>query len=148
MILVTLQRYSQSHRLLSYRPFPKIPAAGTTPRSCSPIDGFTVGTVEWWNSTSQIMERAGTMRPAALWIALLVASIHQTQVTYWTFQKSKIWCYLLMTYYFIKSTVCNLVPINCEAKCEKEKVSKAKAMIQSSFSSWTLLCQIWRYCIH
>ena len=26
-----------------------------------------------------------------------------------------------MTYYLIKSTVCNFVPISCEAKCEKEK---------------------------
>ena len=37
---VDLQRYSQSRRLLSYRPFPKIPVAGTTPRGHSPIDGL------------------------------------------------------------------------------------------------------------
>ena len=67
-----LQRYSQSRRLLSYRPFPEKVPTGTTPRGHSPIDGFMVGMTEWWNSTSQIMERPGTVRPAALWIALLV----------------------------------------------------------------------------
>ena len=51
-----LQRYSQSRRLLSYRPFRKKPPTGTTPRGRSSIDGFMVGTVERWNSTSQIME--------------------------------------------------------------------------------------------
>ena len=33
---------------------------------------FFSGTMEQWNGTSQIMERPGTVRPAALWIALLV----------------------------------------------------------------------------
>ena len=36
------------------------------PRGCSPIDGFTVGTTERWDSTSQIMEWPETVRPAAL----------------------------------------------------------------------------------
>ena len=36
------------------------------------IDSFRVGMVKSWNSTRQIMERTGTVRPAALWIALLM----------------------------------------------------------------------------
>ena len=67
-----LQPHSQSCWLISYRPFPKLPA-GTAPRVCSPVDGFSVGTVQWWNSTSQIKEWPGTVRLAALWIALLVS---------------------------------------------------------------------------
>ena len=51
-----LKRYSQSHWLLSYRPFPKKLVAGMTPRGRSPIDGFRDGRVERWNSTSQIIE--------------------------------------------------------------------------------------------
>ena len=54
-----LQRYSQSRQLLSYRPFPKILVAGTTPRGCSPIDGFMDGTVKWCNSTRQSRELWG-----------------------------------------------------------------------------------------
>ena len=52
----TVQWYSQSHQFLSYQLFPKKPPAGTTPRGHSPIDGFMIGMVERWNSTSQIME--------------------------------------------------------------------------------------------
>ena len=52
---------------------PKKPPAGMTPRDHSFFDSFRDGRVEWWNSTSQIMVRPGTMRPAALWIALLGA---------------------------------------------------------------------------
>ena len=36
------------------------------PEAIPPIDGFMVGTVERWNSTRQIMEQLGTVRPAAL----------------------------------------------------------------------------------
>ena len=68
-----LQRYSQSQWLFSYRQFPKKPLVGTPPRGCSPIDSFRVGMVEWWNSTRQIMEQPGTVRPAALWIALQIS---------------------------------------------------------------------------
>ena len=56
-----LQHYLQSHQLLSYRLFPKKLLAGMTPRGHCPIDGFKNGMVEWWNSTSQIMEWPGTM---------------------------------------------------------------------------------------
>ena len=68
--LAMYQHYSQSRQLLSYRPFPKKLLAGMTARDCSPIDSFRDGMVEQCNSTSQIMERPGTVRPAALWIAL------------------------------------------------------------------------------
>ena len=40
-----LQRYSQSHQLLSYWPFPKKAPLGTTPKRPFPIDSFMVGTV-------------------------------------------------------------------------------------------------------
>ena len=67
-----LQHYSLSRWLLSYWSFPKKLPVRTTTRGHSPIDDFRVGTVERWNSTSQIMEWPGTMKPAALWIALLM----------------------------------------------------------------------------
>ena len=53
-------------------PFPRNRQLETTPRDRSTIDGFRDGTVERWNSTSQIMEQPGTVRPASLLIALLV----------------------------------------------------------------------------
>ena len=66
--IVLLQCYSQSHHPAFCwqleRPQRPIPVA-------SPIDSFRDGTVEWWNSTSQIMEQPGIMRSAVLWIALL-----------------------------------------------------------------------------
>ena len=46
---------------VSYKTFPKKPLEGIVP-----IDGFSDGTMERWNSTSQIMERPGTVRPTAL----------------------------------------------------------------------------------
>ena len=45
-----LQRYSQSHQLLSYWLLPKKPPAGMTHRGHSPIDGFRVGTMEQYQS--------------------------------------------------------------------------------------------------
>ena len=65
------------NRAVSYWPFPEKLPVGTTPRGHSPIDGFTVGTVEWWNSTRQIMEWPGTVRLAALWIALWETMLSQ-----------------------------------------------------------------------
>ena len=63
-----LQHYLQICWLLSYQIFSKKLPAGMTPRGHSSIDGFRDGTVERWNSSSQIMEWLGTMRPAFLWI--------------------------------------------------------------------------------
>ena len=60
-VKIDLQCYSQSHRLLSLRPLPKMPPVGTTPRDRSPIHSFRDGTVERWDSTSEIMERLGTV---------------------------------------------------------------------------------------
>ena len=44
--LIYLQCYSQSHRLLSYRPFSKKLLAGTNPRGRSPL---TASRLEQWN---------------------------------------------------------------------------------------------------
>ena len=73
---------------LSYRPLPKKPPSGTTPRGHSPIDGFRNRQVEWWNSTSEIMEWPGKVRPAALWIVLLQCYSQNYQLlSYWLFPK-------------------------------------------------------------
>ena len=69
-----LQCYSQSRRLLSYRPFPKKPVARTPPqRPFLPVARIDS---QWTHFCStgivpvKIMERSETVRPAALWIAL------------------------------------------------------------------------------
>ena len=49
----------------------------------SSIDGFRNGMVEQWNNTSQIMEHPGTVRLAALCIALLISlQGHQTKIKF------------------------------------------------------------------
>ena len=63
----SLQGYSQSCRLLSYRPFPKNHWQEWPPDT---IPLFMASGI-FRNSTSQIMEWLGTVRPVVLWIARL-----------------------------------------------------------------------------
>ena len=82
------------------------------PRGHSPIDGFRVGAVEWWNSTSQIMEWPGTVRLVALWIALLLLNGWKILLTpsynhYWWYLHLTylVFLHLCVFHYFIASNV-------------------------------------------
>ena len=70
-----LQRYLQRRWLFSNSAFPKKPPAGMPPEAIPAGDSHSQpmghSSVEQWNCTSQIMERPGTVRLAALLIVLL-----------------------------------------------------------------------------
>ena len=72
--IALLQHYSQSRWLLSYWPLPKNPSWNTPPRPfllAVPIDSQWTLFCSTGIVPVEIMEQPGTVRPVALWIALL-----------------------------------------------------------------------------
>ena len=65
--------YSQSHRLFSNQPFPKMLPAGTPSGDCSPIHSFR-DIFQWNDGIVPVRPKngSGTVRLAALWITLLI----------------------------------------------------------------------------